>query len=60
MILQALRDAGSVDGSRGFALSAEQVDALYPDSQQLYECLDALGSEGLIQIDADGTVRFAD
>jgi A/G-specific adenine glycosylase len=72
IILQALRDAGSGDDAAGSvagdnagagagaaSLSAEQVESLYPNSQQLHECLESLESEGLIRISVDGSVSFA-
>jgi A/G-specific adenine glycosylase len=53
IIVQALRDAPDS------ALTAEQIDELHPNSQQLHECLYALESEGLVRVDSVGTVTFA-
>lgn len=40
-------------------LTPTQVSALWDDTAQLTRCVDALEREGLITVDANGTIRFA-
>lgn len=55
-ILKALRSQNDPAHAQ---LSAEQVSALWKDASQLLRCVGALEKDGLISVDANGTVRFA-